>query len=188
MLLARADARFCSGACRVAAHRAAKSARFPAEMTARDRWMRYRLQRRGAKITKVPTTTAGRNASSTDPSTWTTFADAKASKVGAGLGFALGDGIGCIDLDDCIDEHGNVADWARRIIDLAPRTFMEVSQSGRGIHIFGLLPERGGRNLRSQGVTVEVYSTGRFIAVTGRRFERTPLELSDLSGVVAALI
>lgn len=150
--------------------------------------MRYRLEVRGGKATKVPTTVAGRKASSTNPATWTDFGTANASAVGAGLGFALGDGIGCIDLDDCIDEHGTVAGWARHILDLAPGTFMEVSQSGRGIHIFGLLPERAGRNLRSQGVTVEVYSTGRFIAATGRRFERSPLALADLSGVVAALI
>lgn len=187
MPLARADARYCGGACRVAAHRAAKSARFPARMTGRSRWMRYRLAVRGGKTTKVPTTVAGRNASSTNPATWTDFDTARHSDVGAGLGFALGDGVGCIDLDHCIDEHGKVADWARNIIAAAGATFMEVSQSGHGIHIFGLLPERAGRNLRSQGATVEVYSTGRFIAVTGRRFERAPLELADITELVAAL-
>lgn len=182
----RRDARFCGAHCRVASARAAK--KLPAEMTSRDRWMRYRLVARGAagKATKVPTRLNGRNASSTGPSSWTSFAEAKRSDVGAGLGFALGDGIGCIDLDDCLDD-GVVAGWAQRILDACPATFVEVSQSGKGLHVFGLLPEAHGRNLRSKGSTVEVYSAGRFIAVTGVPFRGSVPRLADLSDVLSVL-
>lgn len=188
MALARADARFCSSACRVAVHRASKRAPFPAEMMAADRWLRWRPVRRGERVTKKPITVAGRAASSTDPSTWAAHRDAAASTAGAGLGFALGGGIGCIDLDHCIRPDGSIEPWAERILAACPRTFMEVSQSGTGIHIFGLLPEAPGRNLRSRGVEVEVYSTGRFMAVTGDRFRGAPATLADLTEVIAAVV
>lgn len=156
-------------------------------MRVRDRWMRYRLVPRGEKVTKEPTQVNGRRASSTASRTWASFAEAKASKVGAGMGYALGDGVGCVDLDGAI-EGGVVKRWAREILDLCPATFVEVSQSGNGLHIFGLLPEGPGRNRRlSPTEGIEFYSTGRFMAVTGQRFGDSPARLADLGGLVAAL-
>ena len=182
----RRTSTYCNGTCRVRAHRRRHAEAFPAEMRAADRWMRYRLVPRGEKVTKVPTQLNGRPAKSTDARTWSSYVDAKVSKVGAGLGFALGDGVACIDLDDALVD-GVVQPWAQAILDRAPDTFVEVSQSGNGLHVFGLLPEGPGRNLRSSGQTVEVYSTGRFIAVTGRRHAASPSRLADLGGLVSSL-
>lgn len=156
-------------------------------MRAADRWMRYRLVPRAGRVTKVPTQISGRQASSTDSRTWSTYSEAKASTVGSGLGFALGENVGCIDLDDCIVD-GVVEPWAQAILDAAPETYMEVSQSEEGIHIFGRLAEGPGRNLRSSGRTVEVYSAGRYIAVTGRRLGDAPSRLADLGGLVSSLL
>ena len=180
--------RYCSRGCQQKAYRARRAETFPAEMRERDRWMRYRLVPRGEKVTKEPTQVNGRRASSTAVHTWSTFSDAKASAVGAGLGFALGDGIGCIDLDGAL-EAGQVKPWAQEILDRCPSTFVEVSQSGKGLHIFGLLPEGPGRNRRLSGEEgIEFYSVGRFIAVTGRRFGDAPSRLADLSGLVPLLV
>lgn len=179
--------KYCRPACKQKAYRARHAESIPAEMRSADRWMRYRLVPRGEKVTKVPTQLNGRPAKSTDARTWCTYDEAKASKVGAGLGFALGAGIACIDLDDAIVD-GRVQSWAQEILDRAPATFVEVSQSGNGLHIFGLLPEGPGRNLRSSGQTVEVYSTGRFMAVTGRRHAASPSRLADLEGLVSSLL
>ena len=181
-------ARYCSRACQQRAYRARRSAGvFPAEMRGRDRWMRYRLVPRGAKVTKEPTQINGRRASSTASHTWATFAEARASKVGAGLGYALGDGVGCVDLDGAL-VGGVVQPWARAVLDRAPETFVEVSQSGNGLHIFGYLSEGPGRNRRlSLTEGIEFYSTGRFMAVTGQRFGESPARLADLGGLVAAL-
>lgn len=184
-IASRADARFCSGACRVRAHR--RRTALPAEMRDVDRWMRWRKVPRGSKVTKQPVQVTGRPAKSTDASTWASYAEAKRSKVGAGLGFALGSGFGCIDLDHCIVD-GVVQPWAQAILDSAPETYIEVSQSEEGIHIFGRLPEGPGRNLRSSGREVEVYSAGRYIAVTGNRFGGSPARLADLEGLVASLL
>lgn len=149
--------------------------------------MRYRLVPRGDRVTKQPIQVDGRPASSTGASTWTSYSAAKASMVGDGLGFALGENVGCIDLDDAIVD-GVVEPWAQAILDAAPGTYVEVSQSEEGIHIFGLLAEGPGRNLRSSGRTVEVYSAGRYIAVTGRRFGDAPSRLADLGGLVSSLL
>src|SRR5690606_14681874 len=95
--------RFCSGACRAAARRARP--RLPRELTARARWVRHDRKR--------PITRDGRPASSTDPSTWSTYREAARSKAGDGLGFVLGDGIACLDIDHCLDGQGRPSEEAR---------------------------------------------------------------------------
>ena len=142
---------FCSTRCRVAAHRAN---RIPAEMLAAPRWLRHDRKR--------PITVDGRPASSTDPRTWSDYRTAKASTAGNGLGFALGDGFACLDLDHCL-VFGIPDSLARSILDATTDAYAEVSLSGDGLHIFGTAPEMRGR--KSHGI--EAYSAGRFIAVTG---------------------
>lgn len=177
-LLARRDARFCSGRCRVASHRARRA--LPREMTSRERWVR-----RDAR--KVPRTTTGRKASSTNPATWTTYRDAVKSRAGVGLGYVLaGDGIACLDLDHCLND-GQVAPWAQAILDQLPATYVEVSPSGDGLHVWGLATVGRGRKVRRPGGHVEVYDRGRYITITRRRFAGAPARLADISDVVASL-
>ena len=187
MLLPRVGARFCTPKCGTYYRRAAaKRPILPPEMTNSPRWMRWELVARGSRDTKIPIMLNGRQASSTNGATWTNYTAAVQSELGNGLGFALGEGIGCIDLDHCLID-GVVADWAQRILDLAPNTYVEVSQSKTGLHIFGLLPEGPGRNIRRGDTAVEFYSVGRFIAVTGDRFGNAPASLAALSEVVASV-
>jgi len=136
---------------------------------------------------KVPLTTAGRAASSTDPATWTSYRKVGESKVGCGVGFVLnGDGIACIDLDHCL-AGGRLAPWARRILEMLPATYVEVSPSGDGLHVWGLGRLDRGRKVKVDSGSVELYGTDRYITVTGRRFEDSPSRLGDISGVLAAL-
>ena len=174
--LLRAGARFCSAKHRVYA---ARKPVIPAEMIAERRWVRRNNR-------KMPLTLAGRNASSTNPDTWAEYAAARRSHVGVGMGFVLGEGIGCIDLDHCF-EDGKLAGWAQEIVDACPETYMEVSPSGDGLHIFGLLAEGAGRKMRDGARNVEFYSVGRYITVTGARFGGSS-RLADLSGVVASVL
>ncbi|WP_211342912.1 bifunctional DNA primase/polymerase [Actinomadura pelletieri] len=149
-------------------------------MTGRDRWVRRTAR-------KVPVTVDGRAASSTNPATWASYRQALASGTGAGLGFVLnGDGIVCVDLDHCL-EAGEVAPWARRLLDRFPATYVEVSPSGDGLHVFGFADVVRGRHVRLDGGRAEVYGTGRFICVTGDRFEGAPARLADMTAAVAAL-
>ncbi|MEU3613517.1 bifunctional DNA primase/polymerase [Streptomyces sp. NPDC006872] len=138
---------------------------------------------------KAPRTVEGGFASVTAPNTWSAYADAASSEAGVGLGYVLaeGDGVVCIDLDHCLDE-GELASWARAIVDRCPATYMEISPGGDGLHLWGRGELKRGRRIRRGGEAVEVYGQGRYVAMTGRRFEGAPLELADLSEVVASLI
>ena len=151
------------------AYRARKRARatkvaIPPCMRNRARWIRHDEEKR-------PLTTHGWYASVRKPSTWTSYARSRDSEVGVGMGYVLGEGIGCIDLDDVIDGRGRLAEWAARYIDrFRERAILvERSRSGRGVHIFLRMEEARGRRIREPGRKIEIYSQGRYIAVTGDR-------------------
>lgn len=180
--LARRHARYCSTRCRVAAHRA--RSRVPAELTDRPRWVRH-------SAAKVPLTVRGQPASSTDPSTWATYDQARGSRVGAGLGCVLlaDDDVVCIDLDHALDDRGEPVPWAAAILARTPRTWIEVSPSGDGLHIWGRADMRGGRRLPQPGGGIEIYGSGRYITVTGRPYASgSSGELGDLGDLVASLV
>jgi primase-polymerase (primpol)-like protein len=167
---ARAHARFCSGACRARAHRSS----IPARLRGLDRWVTY-------SPSKVPLTPKGRPASSTDPNTWSPYS---AVKPLPRRGFVLnGDDIVCLDLDHCLVD-GVLTARGREILARCPVTYVEVSQSGAGLHVWGRGRVEHGRRLDG----VECYGTGRFIAVTGERFGRCPSTLADLSRVLDWLL
>ena len=172
---ARAGAITCSTRCRVARHR--RIARFaPKRMLEANRWVRH--------IDKRPVTPDGRVASSTAPRSWSTFDAAIKSNVGQGPGFVLnGDGIVCVDLDSCVI-NGEPSTWAKGILDLFPDAAVEVSLSGRGLHIWGTGPNVS-RVFDVDGKRVEVYADKRYIAVTGEWMRRG--DLVDLSDGLARL-
>jgi putative DNA primase/helicase len=141
----------------------------PEELKARRQWVAWKLEHRGSELTKVPyDPRSGRRARSNDLMTWVTFEEALAAvEAGhyAGVGFVLcsGDPYTGLDLDHCRDpETGEVAQWAKEIIETVS-AYAEVSPSGEGVHLIvrGELP-----NSRREGV--EVYSTRRFLTMTGR--------------------
>ena len=171
----RADARTCSTRCRVARHRAV--GRFaPARMREADRWVRH--------VAKRPVRVDGRSASSTDAATWSSFEAAVGSTVGDGVGFVLnGDGIVCIDLDSCVVD-GVPSEWAQRVLALFPDAAVEMSLSGRGLHIWGVGPQVS-RVMPLWGHKVEVYADKRYIAMTGRWLRRG--DLVDLTDGLTAM-
>jgi primase-polymerase (primpol)-like protein len=120
-----------------------------------------------------------------EPSTWASFEDARKARKGDGVGFVLnGDGIVCIDLDDCVTD-GVISDEAQSLIDSFPKTFVEFSPSNRGIHLWGLGTLHAGRRFERNGLKIEVYGTGRYLTVTGKTLVQAPLaelSLQDLIG------
>lgn len=177
-------ARFCSTRCRVAAHRARQVVEPPAALRRRDRWVRRSALKEPLRADR------GVLASVRNPSTWSSYREAAASPHGMGLGYVLaaGDGVVCIDLDHCLDGSGRLAAWARAILDRCPPTFVEVSPGGHGLHVWGRGEVARGRRIRrADGAHIEVYGQGRYIAMSGRRYENAPRSLADLSEVIASL-
>lgn len=163
MNLPRRGAKFCSAKCGTYYRRELKRSTVPAELTSRARWVRRSALKR-------PLTVDGRSASSTNSGTWATYSEALGSKHGVGIGFVLGDGIGCYDLDHCLTD-GVPDSWVPDFIASIPERviFAEVSQGGDGVHLFVEAPEGPGRKIRD-GRSIERYTAGRYIAMTGRRF------------------
>jgi putative DNA primase/helicase len=141
----------------------------PEELKARPQWVNWKLEERNGYFTKVPyTPRAGRKASSTDLLTWGTFDEALAALRsghydGVGLVFSSGDPYCGIDLDGCRNsETGEVDAWAKEVVDDLDG-YAEVSPRGRGVHVI----VRGKTPNRRRG-DIEVYSSGRFFAMTGK--------------------
>lgn len=148
----------------------------PVELRQLPRWIRHR--------SKVPITITGNPASSTNPATWSSYQAAAKSQHGDGLGFVLnGDGLVCIDLDHCYD--GEPSAEAMELIDSLPATYIEVSPSGTGLHIWGYANLEKGRRFTRNGLSVEIYPNGRYITVTGRAVSRRSFADLDLSNLLA---
>ena len=168
----------------------------PDELKERSRWVLWRWEFNGKKLTKVPYQRDGRSkASTSNPQTWMTFTEAIACHnvdPSLGIGFVFnGDGIIGVDIDDCRDpDTGEIQGWAFEIIDILAGCYTEISPSRTGIKIFGRgkLPE-GCRHTfnRPSGGALEIYENGRFFVVTGQAtsdsksvLRRFPKELAQL--------
>jgi len=150
------------------------------ELKQQRRWVLWRLEmirnNRGELVpTKVPYQLCRAHASSTDPATWCTYAEAQAA-VGSysGVGVMMGEGLGCVDLDPCVGDS-MIMPWAREII-MTLDSYSEFSPSGTGVHILGediLLPGKG-KKKPYEGGAVEVYDRARFLTFTGRWLPKSP--------------
>jgi hypothetical protein len=152
----------------------------PAELRALRRWTRHDHKR--------PIMTNGEPAWAMDPPTWTTYAQARASTSGDGLGFVLnGDGIVAIDLMYCVTDE-DLTEGARTILDLLPDTYAELSLTGHGVRLFCYANVAEGHRLSSHGVAIQVCGRGRFVTVTGNRLPGRPSVLADHDDLVHDLL
>src|SRR5215217_4558064 len=147
----------------------------PNALTERPQWVCWRYEERDGKTTKVPYTPGTeRRASSTDLMTWRTFAEALAAYEaqeppydGIGFVFSPEDPFVGIDIDGCRDpETGEITDeQAQEIISSVGDGYIEVSPSGKGIHIILEGVVRGGGMRRGK---VEMYARDRYFTVSGQ--------------------
>lgn len=151
----------------------------PAELRGLRRWTRHDHKR--------PIMTNGMSAWATDQTTWTTYAEAKASETGEGLGFVLnGDGIVGLDLNHCVRD-GVVSTGALAILDLLPDTYAELSPSGHGVRLFCHARVTKSHRFSSGNVEMEICGTKRFLTVTGNRLPGRPSVLADYDAALRTL-
>ena len=157
------------------------------------RWILWRLEIRDGNQTKVPYRIDGLRASITNTNDWKDFDTACRAFDPAkynGLGFVLTkeDNIVCIDLDHCIGDDGQICDEAMNIVNLL-NSWTEVSQSGKGLHIFvrGTKPTDKCRATPRTFKSIEIYDSDRYIALTGNHLPNTPLEIIKLKGSLESL-
>ncbi|KHD08552.1 hypothetical protein PN36_32355 [Candidatus Thiomargarita nelsonii] len=155
------------------------------------------LQKDG-RLNKIPfNSRTGKAASSNKPNTWGTFQDAVIAYQtgwynGVGYMFAEGDGLVGIDLDHCLDATGTPNPQTQDILSHFENTFIEISPSGDGLHIycFGLALHCG---KGQQNKWIEIYGkdvhgkrSNRYFCVTGNQFSKS-LEIMDAQAALAWL-
>lgn len=149
----------------------------PVELTFYPQWVCWRLERIDGKETKIPyNPRTGFKASTIDPSTWTDYQTAVAAASNgagySGIGFVLtrNDPFTVVDLDG---PKGNPAIVERQTrIAQAFDTYSEISPSGEGLHLWLKGFVFNGRKRDK----VEIYSSERYITVTGNTFNNKPIE------------
>jgi putative DNA primase/helicase len=141
----------------------------PEEMKSLNHWILWRLETdEKGKQTKIPYSAnyEGR-ASTTNSTTWTSYENAKKKfdeSRYSGLGFVFTKDIGItfIDLDHVI-EGEEINNIAQNIVGAFNDTYIELSQSGTGIHIFA----KGSIERAVKKAQIELYDNARYVAFTG---------------------
>lgn len=165
----------------------------PVELQNLRQWIIWRYEETdGSKPTKVPYCAHGNmgHASVTDPSTWSTFAEAVAAFVRgqcAGIGFVFTDTDPYAGIDlDAIDK--SLAPDVRqqmldRQIEVYQRfdSYSEYSPSGEGLHIIIRASLPSGRKRSG----IEIYSKLRFFTFTGNVYRDAPIQ--DRQGLAEIL-
>ena len=165
-----------------------ESLQLPADLMELDcQWAGWREEKVGERDSKIPYSVKGYRASTTNPRDWTSFdvvLEAWRANLRrfAGLAFVFvkGGHLVGIDLDDCLDIHGDVKPWARGVVERFYDTYMEVSPGGAGVKIWarGELPENVPGVKVGDG-SIEMYDHARYFTVTGRVFRGAPLQVED---------
>lgn len=123
------------------------------------------------KVDKLPVALNGQLTSIQDNSNWMTLDEAKHQLTNFtpdyGLGFVFTEDLGLyfVDIDNCLTENG-WSDLAKSITIAFTGAYIEVSQSGRGLHIIG----KGSpptHSCKNTAYGLELYTESRFVALTG---------------------
>jgi hypothetical protein len=149
---------------------------FPKELQRHDQWVVWK----GKKIPYDPTRLNSK-ANVNDPYSWGSFnqADAAYSEGGwLGVGFVLtGNGIAGVDIDKCVVDGEPNKDALQLMADLeAP--YIEYSPSGNGLRAFGFSTQSiTGVRGQLKGLSIELYTKGRYLTVTGHVIKNEPLRV-----------
>jgi hypothetical protein len=104
-----------------------------------------------------------------DPAMWMSFQDANNAAdmldMQVGFVFTEADPFWFLDIDHCLVD-GQWSPLANEMMALLPGAAIEVSQSGEGLHLFGVgtSPDHGCKN---KSLDMEFYTESRFVALTG---------------------
>lgn len=127
------------------------------------------VQRKNGRIDKIPLEPfTFQPADAQLPANWLDWLTASqlAAALGLGVGFVLTEQgrYFCVDVDHCIDNQGELDQRAVDLLRRFPGAYVEVSQSGDGLHIIGRHGGVPAHKTRFGGI--EVYTRDRFIFLT----------------------
>ena len=158
------------------------------------RWLCWQLQRADPKPKKVPMTPKNGKlapAAVNKPENWLTFDEAQSwfnRGLCSGIGFALTNDapkVCCVDVDHCFNPDTTLTDEALSVIELCGNSWVEISQSGTGIHVWFIDEDFNGGRRKGN---VEIYAADRYIALTGNHVDSTSTEIKNVNGACNAVI
>jgi hypothetical protein len=140
----------------------------PNELKERNQWVTWKLEERNnGKTAKVPYQGNGKTKASTiNPDHWSTWENINRSN-NKGFVFTDNDPYTFIDLDDCIDADGKIAEWALKVIQRL-NTYTEYSPSRKGFHLICKANKKGHSCRKSK---IEIYDSKHYATMTGNVFE-----------------
>jgi hypothetical protein len=151
----------------------------PTELRQRSRWVGYGVTRNGEPRPYWLPGGGWHSRDLTDPSNWEGWYRAK-TVAPDNRGFILGDGIGCLFIDDCVHAatvHPDVLSAIR-----AMNTYAEITADGHGVQVLVLSPPAHNETLNIDGHPATVASTSaHWVPLTGRRIAGTPLRCAALA-------
>ena len=162
----------------------------------RPQWCVWRwTQKPDGKWQKPPfiATQPDRHASTNDPNTWTDYPTALAAVQaghGDGLSYILtkDDPFGAIDLDHCRDKLCSIDVWAQNFMQAAVNTYQEVTPSGEGVRIWGVvdgepLNRKFTLEIDGKQIAAELFRrTNKALTITGYRLN-TVQKLTNINKV-----
>ncbi len=159
-----------------------------------DQWVMWEIQERGGKSVKVPIGISGHPVNAQEPASRGSFVQiaacaraleaSKGSPVGVGFVFTAADPFFFIDVDNAINDTGEVSPVGAWVREQFPNAAFEVSQSGRGFHLFGQYTEAIAHANKNATLGLELYIDGRFCAMT---FEQPSGAIYDYTAAYHAL-
>lgn len=157
------------------------------ELKELNNWVVYRNFKHG-KLPFNPVTNL--IVKTNDPNTWAPYNVAlnifqNHSYYGIGFVFSSKDDYIGIDLDDCVDELGNVNFFAQKIINML-NSYTEYSPSNKGLHIICKAKLLKNQNIGIKKNNIEIYNNDRFFTMTGNMYLKK--EIIERSNEIIELI
>lgn len=145
-----------------------------APLFAVPQWIVVLLTPKGpSKTDKIPVDyrTGYPGANAHDPQVWTSYETALATAQGLGPAFTVGfvltaaDPFWVVDIDNAKQPDGSWSALAQQLCSALPGTAVEVSQSGNGLHIWGMWKAPFAHSSKNIPLSIELYSERRFVAI-----------------------
>lgn len=120
----------------------------------------------GKKDRKIPTNARGEAVDPTNPANWMDADTALASGLPVAFQFTKDDPFFFLDIDGALQPDGTWSPLAMEMLGRLQGCAVEVSHSGKGLHIFGI-GSVGEHSCRFDQLGLEFYTQDRFVALTG---------------------
>lgn len=173
----------------------------PQELKNNALFCTWKLTPQGGRMAKLPyNPLTGGLARADNPNTFNNYATTikhmggyygvnADNQVTGGLGLGIFNDYSAIDIDDCIDEQGNLNDMALDIIEFMD-SYTEKSPSGRGIRIIFKTNVRIDRNIHyihNANNKLEIYISGntkRYVTLTGNVYKNVKINELDITTIL----